>query len=117
MRKVGRQPIQPANGVAPPQPVGIPQARAAIQRGKYGADSPDAMPCDEIDLHTGFGQRAEHPRVVRPVRAGPGKDDGRAELQANRYGDPGRVGSRAMASPVGRWPRAGAPAVIPGRGW
>ena len=36
---------------------------------------------DKIDLHTGLRQRAEHTGVVHAIGAGPGQDDGRAELR------------------------------------
>ena len=111
--------VQPADGVAAPQPVRIPEARAAIERGKHRADRTDAMSGDEIDLHTGFGQRAEHTRVVRPVGAGPRQNDGRAELRRIGSAIRGGLGHGQWRAPgcAGAGPRAGAPAVIRGRGW
>ena len=62
-------------------PDGIPETRGAVERRERRAARADAVAGEQIDLHAGFLQRAQHTGVVRTVRAGAGEDQGRAAFR------------------------------------
>ncbi len=63
-----------------------PQLLSAVDRGKDRGNGAHAAAGDEVDLHAGFMQRAQHARVIRASRAGTGEDDCRAKLWRVRLG-------------------------------
>ncbi len=74
-------PVQRSRALALPEAVGLPEPGAAVDRGERGGKRADTLSRHDVDLDARLLHRAEHARVVRPMRTSAAKHKRGATLR------------------------------------